>query len=98
MKAAAANCTAKPKNGNLKLMLRTSKSDISSVLLLMVIDGNSRKILTYMLKFNIRKEHEMMLLSWLILGYRIAGFNIRNDNGSPFVDRMVRELLKKRGM
>ena len=69
-----------------------------NALLLTVIDVYSRKALTYMLKFNIRKEDMMMLLSLLILEYRIAGYTIRNDNGSQFIAKMVREFLIEKGV
>ncbi len=39
----------------------------------------------------------MMLLLLLILEYRIAGFTIRNDNGSQFIAKMVREFLIEKG-
>jgi hypothetical protein len=51
---------------------------------------------TNMLKFNIRKEDVMMLLSLLILKYRNAGFTIRKDNGSQYVATMDREFLKEK--
>ena len=37
-----------------------------------------------------------MLLSLIILDYRINGFTIRNDNGSQFIATMVREYLKEK--
>jgi putative transposase len=67
-------------------------------LLLMVIDVFSRKALIYMLKFKIRKEDVMMLLSLLFLEYRIAGFTICNDNVSLFIATMDREFLIEKGV
>jgi putative transposase len=58
----------------------------------------SRKALIYMLKFNIQKEDVMMLLSLLILEYRIAGFTICNDNVSLFIATMDREFLIEKGV
>jgi putative transposase len=69
-----------------------------NVLLLTVIDVNSRNALTYMLKFNIRKEAVVILLSLLFLEYKIAGFTILNDNRSQFVATMVRDFLKEKGV
>ena len=37
-------------------------------------------------------------LTLLILEYRIAGFTIRNDNGSQFIAKMVREFLIEKGV
>ena len=69
-----------------------------NALLLTVIDVYSRKALTYIIKFNIRKEDVMMLLSLLILEYRIAGFSIRNVNVLQFIATMVLEFLIEKGL
>jgi transposase InsO family protein len=65
-----------------------------NALLLTVIDAFSRKVLIHMLRFNIKKGDVMMLLSILLLEYKIEGITLRNDNGSPFIANVVRQFFK----
>jgi transposase InsO family protein len=67
-------------------------------LLLTVIDVYSRKTLGQILQYNIRKDEALMLLSLIIIQYRIIGFIIRNDNGSQFIATIIRLYLKERGI
>ena len=67
-----------------------------NALLLTVIDVYSRKVLIHMLKFNIRKGDVIVMLSLLLLEYKIKGMTIRNDNGSQFIATVVREYLKEK--
>lgn len=69
-----------------------------NALLLTVIDVFSRKALTHMLRFNIKKEDVVILLSLLLMEYDIKGITIRNDNGSQFIAGLVREFLKEKGV
>lgn len=67
-----------------------------NALLLTVIDVYSRKVLIHMLKFNIRKGDVIVMLSLLLLEYKIKEMTIRNDNGSQFIATVVREYLKEK--
>ena len=69
-----------------------------NALLLTVIDAYSRKVLTHMLRFNIRKGDVIVLLSLLLLEYKIENLTIRNDNGSQFIAGVVRQFLKDKGV
>jgi putative transposase len=69
-----------------------------NALLLTVIDVFSRKVLTYMLKFNIRKGDVIVLLSLLLMEYKIENITLRNDNGSQFIAGIVRQFLKEKGV
>jgi putative transposase len=69
-----------------------------NALLLTVIDVYSRKTLTHMLEYNIRKGDVLLLLSLLMPEYNITSFTIRNDNGSQFIANVVREYLKEKGV
>lgn len=69
-----------------------------NALLLTVIDAYSRKVLTHMLRFNIKKGDVIILLSLLLLEYKIEGITIRNDNGSQFIAHVVRAFLKEKGV
>lgn len=69
-----------------------------NALLLTVIDVYSRKVLTHMLRFNIKKGDVMVLLLLLLLEYQIEQVTIRNDNGSQFIATVVREFLKSKGV
>jgi putative transposase len=51
-----------------------------NALLLMVIDVFSRKVLTHMLRFNIKKGDVIIFLSLLLMEYKIEGITLRNDN------------------
>lgn len=67
-------------------------------MLLTVIDVYSRKTLTHMLEYSIRKGDVLLLLYLLMLEYNKASFTIRNDNGSQFIANVVREYLKVKGV
>jgi transposase InsO family protein len=69
-----------------------------NALLLTVIDAFSRKVLIHMLRFNIKKGDVTMLLSILLLEYKIEGVTLRNDNGSQFIANVVRQFLKDKGV
>jgi len=69
-----------------------------NALLLTVIDVFSRQVLTHMLRFNIKKGDVVVLLSLLLLEYKIQNVTIRNDNGSQFIATVVREFLKSKGV
>jgi transposase InsO family protein len=69
-----------------------------NALLLTVIDAFSRKVLMHMLRFNIKKGDVTMLLSILLLEYKIEGVTLRNDNGSQFIANVVRQFLKDKGV
>ncbi len=69
-----------------------------NALLLTIIDVYSRKTLTHMLEYNIRKGNVLLLLSLLMLEYKIKSFTIRNDNGSQFIAIIVREFLMEKGV
>lgn len=65
-----------------------------NALLLSVIDVYSRKVLTHMLRYNIRKGDVLIMLSLLLLEYKPEGMTLRNDNGSQFIAGAVRQFLK----
>jgi putative transposase len=67
-------------------------------LLLTVIDVYSRKVLTHMLRFNIKKGDVIILLSLLLMEYKVENITIRNDNGSQFIAGVVRQFLKEKGV
>ncbi len=69
-----------------------------NALLLTVIDAFSRKVLTHMLRFNIKKGDVIVLLSLLLLEYKIEGITLRNDNGSQFIAGVVRQFLNDKGV
>jgi hypothetical protein len=60
-----------------------------NALLLTMIDVFSRKILTHMLRFNIKNGDVFILLSLLLMEYKIEGITIRNHNGSQFIATVV---------
>ncbi len=65
-----------------------------NVYLLTVIDVCTRKVLGHLLKSSVRKHDVVLLLDGIIQEYKVEGMTIRNDNGSQFVARAVREFLK----
>jgi len=69
-----------------------------NALLLTVIDVFSRKVLTHMLRFNIKKGDVVVLLSLLLMEYKIESVTIRNDNGSQFIAHVVRDYLRDKGV
>ena len=68
-----------------------------NALLLTVIDAFSRKVLTHMLRFNIKGD-VIVLLSLLLMEYKIERITLRNDNGSQFIAGVVRQFLKDKGV
>lgn len=69
-----------------------------NALLLTVIDAYSRKVLIHMLRFNIKKGDVVLLLSVLLMSYKIENLTLRNDNGSQFIAGVVRQFLKDKGV
>lgn len=69
-----------------------------NALLLTVIDVYSRKVLTHMLRLNIKKGDVLLMLSLLLLEYSPEGMTLRNDNGSQFIAGVVRQFLKEKGV
>jgi len=69
-----------------------------NALLLTVLDVYSRKVLTHMLRFNIKKGDVIVLLSLLLMEYQIEQVTIRNDNGAQFIATVVRNFLKDKGI
>jgi transposase InsO family protein len=67
-----------------------------NALLLSVIDVYSRKVLTHVLRYNIRKGDVLIMLSLLLLEYKPKGMTLRNDNGSQFIAGAVRQFLKEK--
>jgi putative transposase len=73
-----------------------------NALLLTVIEEYTRKLLIRILKFSIQKGDVIVILSLLLLEYKIKGMTFRNDNGSckriqsQFMATVVSEYLKKR--
>ncbi|MFN7688417.1 MAG: hypothetical protein ACK5OP_11860 [Sphingobacteriales bacterium] len=51
-----------------------------------------------MLKFHIRKGDVIVMLSLLLLEYKIKGMTLRNDNGGQFIAKVVREYLQEKGV
>jgi transposase InsO family protein len=56
-----------------------------NALLLTVIDIYSRKVLIHMMRSNIKKGDVLVMLSLMLLEYKVQGMTIRNDNGSQFI-------------
>lgn len=69
-----------------------------NALLLTIIDVYSRKVLTHMLRFNIKKGDVIVLLSLLLMEYKIEQETIRNDNGAQFIAQAVRQFLQENGV
>ena len=69
-----------------------------NALLLTIMDIYSRKVLIYMLRHHIKKGDVLLLLSLMLLEYKVEGMSIRNDNGSQFIAQAVREYLKEKGV
>ncbi len=51
-----------------------------------------------MLRFNIKKGDMIILLSLLLMDYKIENVTIRNDNGAQFIATVVRQFLKEKGV
>ncbi len=69
-----------------------------NALLLTVMDIYSRKVLIHMLRSNIKKGDVLLMLSLMLLEYKTEGMSLRNDNGSQFIAKAVREYLKEKGV
>jgi putative transposase len=69
-----------------------------NALLLTIMDIYSRKVLIYMLRHSIKKGDVLVMLSLMLLDYKIEGMSLRNDNGSQFIAIAVREYLKEKGI
>jgi transposase InsO family protein len=69
-----------------------------NALLLTVIDTFSRKVLIHIIRFNIKKGDVIVLLTLLLMEYKIEGINLRNDNGSQFIGGVARQFLKDKGV
>lgn len=69
-----------------------------NALLLTGLDVYSRKVLTHMLRFNIKKGDVIVLLLLLLMEYQIEQVTIRNDNGAQFIATVVRNFLKDKGV
>ena len=67
-----------------------------NALLLTMIDVFSRKILTHMLRFNIKNGDVFILLSLLLMEYKIEGITIRNHNGSQFIATVVDSFWRRK--
>lgn len=65
-------------------------------LLLTIMDIYSRKVLIYMLRHHIKKGNVLLLLSLMLLEYKVEGLSTRNDNGAQFIAQAVREYLKEK--
>lgn len=51
-----------------------------------------------MLRFNIKKGDVVVLLSLLLMEFKIESVTIRNDNGSQFIAHVVRDYLRDKGV
>lgn len=69
-----------------------------NALLLTIMDVYTRKVLTHMLRFSIKKGDVLMLLSLLLVQHHPEGMTLRNDNGSQFIASAVRQYLKGKGI
>lgn len=69
-----------------------------NVLLLTVIDAFSRKMLRHIFRFNIKKGDLIILLSLLLMEYKIENVTLRNDNESQFIATVVSQFLKDKGV
>jgi len=69
-----------------------------NALLLTVMDVFTRRELIHTLRFNIRKGEALVMLSLLLLEYRLEGMVRRNDNGSQFIVAVVGQFLREKGI
>lgn len=51
-----------------------------------------------MLRYNIKKRYVVILLSLLLIGYKVENITLMNDNGSQFIAGVVRQFLKDKGV
>jgi putative transposase len=66
--------------------------------LLTVMDVYSRFVLGFMLKYSIKKADVVLLLDGILRGISARGVIIRNDNGSQFLEHIVRKYLEEMGV
>lgn len=67
-----------------------------NALLLTVLDVYTRSIIGQVLSWQIRKEHVIWLINGILNRHQTENITIRNDNGSQFIAKVVRELLSDR--
>jgi len=51
-----------------------------------------------MLGHNIKKGDLLLLLSLMLLEYKVEGMSMRNDKGSQFIAQPIREYLREKGV
>jgi len=51
-----------------------------------------------MLRFNIKKGDVIILLSLLLMEFKIEGIKLKNDKGSQFIAGVARQFLKDKGV
>ncbi len=56
--------------------------------------GVTQTLRKHRLQFNFKKGDVIVLLSLLIMEYKIEGITLRNDNGSQFIAGVVRQFTK----
>lgn len=61
---------------------------------LAIMDVFSRRILCWIFQRSVRQTDVIALMRWLDLRFGLKGVIIRNDNGSQFIARKVREVLQ----
>lgn len=61
---------------------------------LAIMDVYSRRILCWIFQASVRQTDVIGLMRWLDLRFGLKGVVIRNDNGSQFIARKVREVLQ----
>ncbi len=61
---------------------------------LAIMDVFSRRILCWIFERSVRQTDVIALMRWLDLRFGLKGVIIRNDNGSQFIARKVREALQ----
>lgn len=61
---------------------------------LAIMDVYSRRILCWIFQASVRQTDVVALMRWLDLRFGLKGVIIRNDNGSQFIARKVREVLQ----
>lgn len=66
-----------------------------NALLLTILDVYSRSIVGQVLWWRIRKEQVIWLLHKMLQQHSTKGLTLRNDNGSQFIARAVREYLEE---
>lgn len=64
--------------------------------MLTVIDAYSRKVLTHVLHFNIKKGNVTILLSLILIVYKIENVTLKKDNISQLIATVARQFLKEK--